>query len=126
MNIGPVRVERRGSQRFDFQLPVRLRRSGGHPDCKGVTQDLSGRGMRINIDCFPECGDAVEMILVMPAEITLAESMPVCCKGKVVRVTAGMPGKSEVAIQIERYEFLPQQERATEGSRAVGLHASVR
>jgi len=52
-------------------------------------------------------GDAVELTFMMPAEITLTESMRVRGRGRVTRV---MPTQSKfgVAVHIEGYEYLSE------------------
>jgi len=48
----------------------------------------------------------------MPSEITLGESMPVRCRGRVLRVTfpvagSGAETKIGVAVRLDGYEYLP-------------------
>lgn len=110
MTTSQVQIERRSTQRFDFHLPVsvRLTRNPEH-EGSGFTQDLSARGALFYTDFPVALGDAVELTLVMPSEITLAENMRVRCKGKVVRVCPpGVASKCAVAVQLEGYEFLPE------------------
>ncbi len=110
MTTSQVQIERRSTQRFDFHLPVsvRLTQKPEH-EGSGFTQDLSARGALFYTDFPVALGDAVELTLVMPSEITLAENMRVRCRGKVVRVCPpGAASKSAVAVQLEGYEFLPE------------------
>ena len=110
MTTTQVQLERRSTQRFDFHLPVSVRLAGNpeHEGC-GFTQDLSARGALFYTDFSLALGDAVELTLVMPSEITLAENMRVRCRGKVVRVCApGATSKCAVAVQLAGYEFLPE------------------
>jgi hypothetical protein len=51
-------------------------------------------------------GGLVEMTLVMPSEITLAEDMNVCCRVRVVRRGEAEGGKEAFAVRIEHYDFL--------------------
>ena len=83
MSTDQVHLERRASQRFDFQLPVALRLSGTDREGCGFTQDLSGRGAFFYTDFQLAEGDAVELTFVMPSEITLTENMRVRCRGRV-------------------------------------------
>jgi hypothetical protein len=109
MNTDQVHLERRASQRFEFHLPLTVAVAGTEQQGQGFTQNLSGRGTLFYTDFPVALGDSVELKLVMPSEITLAENMRVCCKGTVVRVAPPVGGmKSEVAVQIARYEFLPE------------------
>lgn len=110
MTTTQVQLERRSTQRFDFHLPVSVRLSGStDPEGCGFTQDLSARGALFYTDFRLSLGDAVELTLVMPAEITLGENMRVRCRGKVVRVCPPAAGsKCAVAVQLAGYEFLPE------------------
>jgi hypothetical protein len=111
MSTDQVHLERRASQRFEFQLPVGLRLSGTGREGCGFTQDLSGRGAFFYTDFQVAEGDAVELTFVMPAEITLTEKMRVRCRGRVTRV---LPAQSKfgVAVHLEGYEYLSEGESA--------------
>ncbi len=113
MSTDQVHLERRASQRFDFQLPVGVRVAGADQEGYGFTQDLSGRGIFFYTD-FPVAeGDAVELTLVMPSEITLTENARVRCRGRVVRVLP-VERKFGVAARLEAYEYLPKAETAAQ------------
>jgi hypothetical protein len=106
-----VQLERRAQQRFDFQLPVSVRLSGSEQEGCGFTQNLSARGALFHTDLPLSQADAIELTLVMPAEITLAENMRVRCRGKVLRVLSSAVGtRSVVAVHLDGYEFLPEAE----------------
>ena len=103
------RVERRLGQRFPYQLPVALRVPGETRTGSGFTQDLSSRGAMLWTDlCLTE-GQIIEMTLVMPSEITLADDMNVCCRARVMRCDHVNGGKPAVAVHIEHYDFLRQE-----------------
>ena len=105
MSTTQVAVERRASQRFEFQLPASIRVSGR--DGSGFTQDLSGRGVSFITDMKVVEGEPLELTLMMPAEITLGENMRVRCRGQVKRVKAlDIVGKSSVAVHFAGYEYL--------------------
>jgi hypothetical protein len=121
----PVRVERRVGQRFPFLLPVALRQVSTGIENAGFTQDLSSRGVFFFTDAVLEPGAEIELILSMPSQITLAESMRVKCRARVLRVlrpaqnviskTAGAgeglacaETKVGVAVRLESYEYLPE------------------
>lgn len=53
--------------------------------------------------------EMVEMTLVMPSEITLAEQMSVRCRARVVRQQGDNRGKLAVGLRIEHYDFLPRE-----------------
>ncbi|HSS99595.1 MAG TPA: PilZ domain-containing protein [Terriglobales bacterium] len=106
MSTSQVRVERRASQRFEFQLPVSIRVSSR--DGSGFTQDLSGRGVCFITDMKLVESEPVELTLMMPSEITLGESMRVRCQGQVKRIQAlDIAGKSSVAVHFAGYDYLP-------------------
>jgi hypothetical protein len=125
MSSDSISLERRASQRFDFQLPVGVRLSGTEREGCGFIQDLSGRGVFFYTDFQVAEGDVVELTFMMPAEITLTENMRVRCRGRVTRV---LPAESKfgVAVNLEGYEYLSQSESAAQVSasfpRVSGAH----
>jgi PilZ domain len=125
MSTDHVHLERRASQRFDFQLGVGVRLAGTDRQGCGFTQDLSGRGAFFYTDFQVAAGDAVELTFVMPAEITLTEKMRVRCRGRVTRVLQ-TESKFGVAVHLEGYEYLSETESAAQVSasfpRVSGAH----
>jgi len=120
-------LERRAAQRFAFSLPVSVRSVTPQGEGQGVTQNLSARGAFFCTDFSLTEGDTVELTLVMPSEITLADNMRVRCRGKVLRVVAPLSGTTfQVAVHLQGYEFLPEAETVTGASRGYdrisGLH----
>ena len=113
MSTDQVHLERRSSHRFDFQLPVIIRLAGLDREGYGFTQDVSGRGAFFYTDFQLTEGDAIELTLVMPAEITLTENMRVRCRGQVTRVIP-IQSKFGVAVHLQGYEFLPKAETAAQ------------
>jgi hypothetical protein len=104
------RIERRCGQRFEYQLPVLLRSPADGRSGAGFTQDLSSRGALLWTDFPLREGMIIEMTLVMPSEITLAEDMSVCCRARVLRLESHREAeKPAVAIRIDHYEFLHHQ-----------------
>lgn len=121
MSTDPIHVERRAAQRFDFHLPVCVHLAGSDREGQGFTQNLSARGALFITDFALRDGDAVELTLVMPSEITLAENMRVRCRGKVLRVAKQVVGsRTAVAVQLEGYEFLPDGDCAGQSSSSFG------
>jgi hypothetical protein len=117
MSTNQLHVERRAAQRFDVHLPVTVKLPEGTTEGQGFTQDLSMRGVFFYTDFPLTEGLAVELTLVMPSEITLAENMPVKARGRVTRI-AQMNGASKtgVAVHLEGYEYLPVTTPVTEVS----------
>jgi len=130
MTTPPVRVERRVGQRFPYLLPVSLGRSAACRAGQGFTQDLSARGVFFFTDAPLEVGAEIELTLRMPSEITLGESMPVRCRGRVLRVVrpaaggSSGPGRAEtkvgVAARFNGYEYLT--EAVELAARVAALH----
>jgi hypothetical protein len=126
MNTDPVHLERRAAQRFDFHLPVNLHLTGTDREGSGFTQDLSARGAFLYTDFSVTVGDAIELTLVMPSEVTLAENMRVRCPGRVLRVCpAGSGAKCGVAVHLDGYEFLPEAKNATEVAKSFARVTSI-
>lgn len=128
MSTFTVQHERRAAQRFDLHLPVSVRIKGGEVEGLGFTQDVSARGAFFYTDSEIEEGSGIELTLKMPSEITHSASMPVRCRGKVLRVIRESAGvKIGVAVYLEGYEFLPDASARDETAsfdRLSGLHAS--
>jgi len=129
MSTSPVRHERRAAQRFDYQIPISVRVAEAEGEVHGCTQDLSARVAFFYTEALIPDGSELELTLVMPAEITLTESMPVRCRGKVLRVIRqDGSAKIGVAVQLAGYEFLPDSHNTkAEGSfaRIASLHDHV-
>jgi hypothetical protein len=111
-------LERRGAQRFEVHLPLAVHFEGR--TVPGFTQDLSGRGIFFYAETgaermLPE-GAVVELTFTMPSEITLAENMPVRCRGRVLRASASLAGHPQtgqqngIAVQLDSYQYLPSDE----------------
>ena len=111
MNAPPVRFERRPMQRFALNLPVSVRSTTSGGVSSGFTQDLSARGVFFYTDLALAKDEPVELTFVMPSEITLAETMRVRCRGKVVRVAEPERGTTYgVAVRLEGYDFLSEKD----------------
>jgi hypothetical protein len=122
MSTDQVRLERRAAQRFELHLPVSVRLPQTACEGCGSTQNLSARGALFHTDLQMAEADAMEITLVMPSMITLADSMRVRCRGKVLRVLSSAQGRgSVVAVQVEKYEYLAETTAAL-SSRMSALH----
>lgn len=126
MTTPPVGIERRVGQRFPYLLPLSLRQPGTSIEGLGFTQDLSSRGVFFFTSAPLLEGAEIELTLRMPSEITLGESMPVRCRGRILRVirpvasaapdpsvTAASEAKIGVAVRFEGYEYLPESSEAS-------------
>ena len=91
MTTSPVGIERRVGQRFPYLLPLSLRQPSTSVEGVGFTQDLSSRGVFFFTNAVLIEGSEIELTLRMPSEITLGESMPVRCRGRILRVVRPTP-----------------------------------
>lgn len=100
--------ERRTARRFSMMLPVRLRYpdGAGFIENDGETRDVSYRGLYFFTQAEPAAGSAIEFVLTLPQQITLAGDVQIRCYGHVLRVDS-QQGRRGVAARIERHEFLP-------------------
>jgi|SRR5579864_493434 len=96
--------KKRGVRRFSLNLPVRLKNSETD-ELHGYTRDVSSRGAFLEIDSNFTEGTAVEFLMTLPAEITLAEPIRVRCHGKVLRVDRSANNRG-IAVAIEKYDFI--------------------
>ncbi len=109
MTDGPNHLERRAAQRFEVHLPVAMRFES--QSATGFTQDLSGRGVFLYSEASLPAGAIVELTFTMPSEITLGNSMPVRCRGRVLRAGPPQAGqRNGIAVQLDSYEYLPADE----------------
>jgi hypothetical protein len=88
-------------------LPLTIR-SGrpGEDGRQGHTRDVSFRGLYFLADADLEPGSAIEFILTLPREITLAGDVHIRCFAEIIRVEPHN-GHRGIAARIDRYEFLP-------------------
>jgi hypothetical protein len=132
MTTPPVQVERRVGQRFPYLLPLSLRQPAASLEGVGFTQDLSSRGVFFFTDSPLTEGTEIEITLRMPSEITLGESMPVRCRGRILRVvrpatklssdTSDSEAKIGVAVRLDGYEYLPESSDSAAFPRISALH----
>lgn len=100
------RLERRSAQRFDVLLPLAVHFDGRM--IPAFTQNLSGRGIFFYAEAAIPDGGIVELTFSMPCEVTLGESMPVRCRGRVLRAAPPKAGqRNGIAVQLESYQYLP-------------------
>ncbi len=100
--------ERRASRRFTMNLPLTIRFNAGanRVEQEARTRDVSFRGLYFLLETGFEPGSAVEFVLTLPKEVTMAGDVHIQCYGTVVRVEEHNDRKG-IAARIDRYEFLP-------------------
>ena len=101
-------IERRASRRFNMTLPLTVRAGGSDEaiERQGQTRDVSFRGLYFWIDADLAPGAAIEFVLTLPREITMAGDVYIRCHAEIVRVEPHNSRRG-VAARIDRYEFLP-------------------
>ena len=62
--------ERRSGQRTPVRVPVSVKTTGGSIEATGVTRDLSDGGVFLYTDSQISEGSQLEMVLILPPEIT--------------------------------------------------------
>jgi hypothetical protein len=98
--------ERRSGTRIATRLPTRVRTAQG-ADHSAQTRDVSANGIFLYTNSRMAAGTDVELVLILPPELTLGEKCWVCCQATVVRVEED--GKEfGVAAQIRRMDILPE------------------
>ena len=100
--------ERRNTQRFQMRLPLTVRWTTGAAvgETSTESRDVSSRGVYFFLSKDVKEGSAIEILLTLPNEITLAGPVRVRCLGRVQRTEPRDEGSIGVVAAIERYEFL--------------------
>ena len=98
--------ERRAGTRIAARVSTRVRTPHG-ADCTAETRDVSANGVFLYTNSKMEKGSDVELVLILPPELTSGEKCWVCCQATIVRVEE--QGKDwGVAAQIRRMDILPE------------------
>jgi hypothetical protein len=102
------KVDRRSRERVSTRLPVRVRSTRANAEVSAQTRDVSTNGVFLYTESRMAEGSDVELVLILPPELTSGEKCWVCCHARVLRVEQG-PGKDfGVAAEIRRMEILPE------------------
>src|SRR5271168_3360296 len=100
--------DRRSRQRVPMRLGVSIRSQQGRP-ATGYTRDLSTGGIFLYADSEILVGSELEMVLMLPTQLTDGEKRWVCCQASVVRVEpGGEDGRFGVAASIRSIASLPE------------------
>jgi PilZ domain len=104
--------ERRSKERVTVRVPVSVKPKDGGPEQIVHTRDLSSNGIFFYSDSQIGEGSELEMVLILPPEITAGEKKWVCCQASVVRVedrAAEDQGRNfGVAAVIDRFDIMPE------------------
>ena len=98
--------ERRSGTRIATRVSTRLRTTHG-ADQTVQTRDISANGIFLYTQSRMEKGTDVELVLILPPELTSGEKCWVCCQATIVRVEED-GSEFGVAAQIRRMDILPE------------------
>jgi len=99
-------TERRSGTRIATRVPTRVRTPEG-TDQTAQTRDVSANGVYLYSKTRMEQGTDVELVLILPPELTSGEKCWVCCQATIVRVEEN-GSDFGVAAQIRRMDILPE------------------
>jgi hypothetical protein len=97
--------ERRSGTRIATRVPTRVRTAQG-AEQTAQTRDVSANGVFLYTNSKMEKGTDVELVLILPPELTAGEKCWVCCQATIVRVEEGP--EFGIAAQIRRMDILPE------------------
>jgi hypothetical protein len=104
-----ARPERRSQHRLPARVSVSIQSRQGKVQASGYTRDLSKSGVFLYTDSQIGVGSELEMVLILPPELTSGEKRWVCCRASVVRVEDSEEGGDfGVAARIRSIEILPE------------------
>jgi len=98
--------ERSSASRITNKVPARVRTAQGD-EHSAETRDVSASGIFLYTQSRMEPGSEVELVLILPPELTSGERCWVCCQATVVRVEESGT-RFGVAAQIRRMDLLPE------------------
>jgi len=98
--------ERRSGTRITASVSTRVRTAQG-TDLTAQTRDVSANGVFLYTNSKLEKGTEVELVLILPPELTSGEKCWVCCQATIVRVEEKGTDYG-VAAQIRRMDILPE------------------
>jgi hypothetical protein len=106
--MAPPKPERRSRDRLPAKLPVSIKFADGKVE-SAQTRDLSNNGIFLYMNSSVAAGNQMEIVLMLPPELSGGEKRWVCCQASVTRVEAGeKEGQFGVAASIERLDVLPE------------------
>jgi hypothetical protein len=102
------KTDRRSRSRVVAKLPVRVRGSAADAELSAQTRDVSTNGVFLYTNSRMREGSEVELVLILPPELTSGEKCWVCCHARVLRVEQGPGTDFGVAAEIQRMDILPE------------------
>jgi len=103
-------TERRAGTRIPTRVATRVRPVQGADQTPQTaqTRDVSANGVFLYSKSRMEKGAEVELVLILPPELTSGEKCWVCCHARVLRVEQGPGSDFGVAAAIQRMDILPE------------------
>ncbi|HET9406163.1 MAG TPA: PilZ domain-containing protein [Candidatus Sulfotelmatobacter sp.] len=99
-------ADRRAKKRLAKRVSTQVRTPHG-AELSAETRDISTNGVFLYTKSPIEKGSDVELVLILPSDLTSGEKCWVCCQATVVRVEES--GKDfGVAARIRRMDMLPE------------------
>ncbi len=100
---------KRGAPRIPYRAPVSIRKGTESSGLPAESRDISSRGLFFfTRDKISEASD-IELVLMMPKEVSPSGPQWVCCHATVVRVEEDRErGGFGVAAEIRRCQALPE------------------
>ena len=87
-------------------MPTRVRTAHG-VEHSAQTRDVSSNGVFLYTKSTMETGAEVELVLILPPEVTGGEKCWVCCQATIVRAER-VGKKFGLAAKIQRIDILPE------------------
>jgi c-di-GMP-binding flagellar brake protein YcgR len=100
--------ERRKQKRLSVTVPITIKSERGAVQTNGYARDLSSGGIFLYCDSRFSEGSELEMVLILPQQMTGGEKQWVCCRCSVVRVEEAGERRCGVAARILSMEILPE------------------
>lgn len=100
--------DRRSGRRIPASVAVTIKAPEGSLQLTGQTRDLSVSGIFLYTNSHISEGSQLEMVLILPPELTQGEKRWVCCQASVVRVEDNKDGNFGVAASIRKMDILPE------------------
>jgi hypothetical protein len=98
-------AERRSGKRIVARVAAQVRSQGAQHVAE--TRDVSTNGIFLYTKSHMKKGTEVELVLILPPELTSGEKCWVCCQATIVRVEQSAHGFG-VAAKIRRMDVLPE------------------
>jgi ATP/maltotriose-dependent transcriptional regulator MalT len=110
-------MERRATRRFPMNFPVRVSwaTKSGNEQVYTESENISSRGVYFCLPTEIENGSWVELLLVMPHEITLDEPVRLRCQARVRRTEIKKENRVGIAAEIEVYQLAQLSVKVVDG-----------